>query len=126
MCSKYKKRNFMVPVKTGIPPNNSFQFFFSRWNIYETSAMEGQEKNYQIWYTELTLRWVNFRENWREIKNLNSENFHSAYLLTAFMDRFRSFAKYTYIKYTLRNFREFFFQIFFINFPRRNFRESGV
>ena len=37
MCSKYyKKRNFMLPVKTGIPPNNDGTFM-------KPSAMESQE-----------------------------------------------------------------------------------
>ena len=69
MCSKYKKRNFMLPVKTRIPPNNSLLFcFLPRWNIYESSAMESQEKLSDLVYSpqlpvSVGLNSVNFRIN---------------------------------------------------------------
>ena len=53
----YKKHNFMLPVKTVIPPNNSL-LFFPRWNIYENLLRWKAKKKYQIWYTA-TLRLVN-------------------------------------------------------------------
>ena len=44
MCLKYKKRNFMLPVKSVIPPNNSL-LFPAIWNICRIySAMESKEK----------------------------------------------------------------------------------
>ena len=71
MCSKYKKRNFMLLVKIVIPPNNSFTFF-PRWNIFEISSkMESQEKISDLDTTlsvEYTWAFLDGGNKWRWVK----------------------------------------------------------
>ena len=84
----------MLPVKTGIPPNNDGTFM-------KTSAMESQENWSDLgWYQ--TLRLVNLERILARNKKPKFNKFLQC-LLTAFMDRFR-------------NFREFFFSDFYSTF----------
>ena len=60
MCSKYKKRNFMLPVKTGIPPNNRRK---KGWNIYENFCDGKPRKMIRFGMMQLHSPFGKFREN---------------------------------------------------------------
>ena len=65
MCLKYKKRNFMLPVKSVIPPNNSL-LFPAIWNICRIFCDGKQRKS--IRFGTLRCVFVDEGNKWRWVK----------------------------------------------------------